>query len=105
MKWEPIRTVEDATRVLAGAGLEVISIQRGWMLRAMDKNHAYREILCHSADELCVCARGQQRRRLGLVARDSFIDSSLSSAGNRCQATLSGWMRPPMEIKHKEVAR
>ena len=103
-------TVETAVQVLNCAGLEVITIQSGWILRSMDAEGAYQELLCESKEDLLACARWEQQRQpaerplgLGQLPADWFTAYSRSSMGRRCQATLTGWWRPRMNNNHKEV--
>ena len=60
MRRHRVDTVEGAICALRASGLEIIAIQNGWILREMDYDGTYDELVCDSHRDLIEWARRQQ---------------------------------------------
>jgi hypothetical protein len=98
MSRHAVDTVEEAICALRASGLEIIAIQNGWILREMDQNGSYQELVCDSHRDLIERANHLQLIRLGLAPEaaesnnGSWLASASRSSGRRlCQSTLVSW--------------
>ena len=98
MSRHTVDTVEEAISALRAGGLEIIAIENGWILRDMDQNGSYHELVCDSHRDLIEWARRQQAFRLGLTPEagegrnGSWLTFASRSSGKRLwQTTLASW--------------
>jgi hypothetical protein len=66
MRRHAVYTIEQAISALRASGLDIIAIENGWILRELDSDGGYHELVCDSHRDLIDWARRQQALRLGL---------------------------------------
>lgn len=112
MRHHAIDTVEAAIGALRASGLEIIAIDNGWILREMDADGRYHELVCDSHRDLIEWARHLQAIRLGLAPEaaesdnGSWLASASRSADRRLrQPTLASWFSRKKDTTAREARR